>query len=109
MADDPESSPETTPANAPASGGTSPSGGGPVPGEAQSPLEDLESDPTAHGTGSPFGEGDDPFGGGDPFGGEAFGAEPPALMIAKLWIRQNALLSIGVAFAAGTLIGALKQ
>jgi hypothetical protein len=30
-------------------------------------------------------------------------------MMAKLWIRQNALLAVGGAFVAGTLIGALKK
>ena len=93
MADDSGASSEPIPTGRPASGGTSPSGGGPAPG-GRSPLDDLEGDPL----------------GGDPFGASGpFGAEPPALTMAKLWIRQNALLSVGVGFAAGVLIGALKR
>ncbi|PSQ77433.1 MAG: hypothetical protein BRD37_05120 [Bacteroidetes bacterium QH_8_67_23] len=96
MAED--ASPETTPSGSSASGGTSPSSSGPPPG-GESPLEDLESAVS----------GDDPFGGENPFGEGAFSDEPAALMVTKFWIRQNALLSVGLAFAAGTLIGALKQ
>lgn len=98
MADD--ASPETTPTGRPSSGGTSPSSSGARPG-GPSPLDDLENDPL-------MGGGEGSFG-GDPFGGGALGNEPAALTMAKFWIRQNALLSVGVAFAAGTLIGALKQ
>lgn len=98
MADDP--SPETTP-----------------PGE-RSPLDDLEDDtedgPLGAGE-NPFGSegnpltGEDPFGEDDPLASGTFGDESPAVMMAKLWIRQNALLAVGAAFAAGTLIGALKK
>ena len=99
MADD--SSPETTPTGRPASGGTSPSSSGPAPG-GRSPLDDLEDDPL-------MGGGDDPFEGGNPFGSGSLGNEPPALTMTKFWIRQNALLSVGVAFAAGTVLGLLKR
>lgn len=79
-----------------------PSSSGPGASSSSSPLDDLESDPLAGGGESPFGE-DDPFGSGP------FGTEPPAMTMAKFWIRQNALLSVGVAFAAGTLIGLLRR
>lgn len=94
----------------------------PPPGEG-SPFDDAEGDPLAEGE-HPFGEenpfdqdfpgenpfaGENAFAGEDPFASGAFGNEPPAVMMAKLWIRQNALLSVGVAFAAGTLIGVLKK
>ena len=101
MAED--ASPETTPSGRPASGGTSP-GSGPAPGGG-SPLDDLED--AAHGD-DPF-AGENPLGEDTPFGAEAFSDEPAALMVSKFWIRQNALLSVGLAFAAGTLIGALKR
>jgi hypothetical protein len=94
MADDPSS--ETTPS-----------------GE-HSPLDDLEDDPMAgseapsEGEGNPL-AGEDPFAGDAPLASGAFGDEPPAVTMAKLWIRQNALLAVGGAFVAGTLIGALKK
>jgi hypothetical protein len=97
MADDASS--KSTSQDVPASGSGSP--------DAGSPLDDLEGDPLMD-EGDPLG-GDNPFAGGDPFGGDSFGSEPAALMMAKFWIRQNALLSVGLAFAAGTLIGTLKR
>ena len=98
MADDPSS--ETT-------SETTPSG-------EHSPLDDLEDDPMAgsedpfEGEGNPL-AGEDPFAGDNPLASGAFGDEPPAVTMAKLWIRQNALLAVGGAFVAGTLIGALKK
>lgn len=87
---------------------------GPLPSSEPSragrpPLDELEGE-------DPFGN-DDPFGGGDPFeGGDPFGGgapfsenDSPLVLTAKLWIIQNPLLSVGAAFAAGTLIGVLKR
>jgi hypothetical protein len=77
------------------------------PGE-RSPLDDLEDDSFSEGE-NPFGGEGNPFTTDDPMAEGAFGNESPAVMMAKLWIRQNALLAVGSAFAAGALIGALKK